>query len=91
MNRLKFNWRNKPQRIRQLLNAHKFFSLSPLFIQLFIINPAKLPFKVFLKNKRRQTKCLILRGSKMFDIVNYQVLLQNYYFEYTTIQQLLTG
>lgn len=38
MNRLKFNWRNKPQRIRQLLNAHKFFSLSPLFIQLFIIN-----------------------------------------------------
>lgn len=38
MNRLKFNWRNKPQRIRQLLNAHKFFLLSPLFIQLFIIN-----------------------------------------------------
>lgn len=38
MNRLKFNWRNKPQRIRQLLNAHTFFWLSPLFIQLFIIN-----------------------------------------------------
>lgn len=38
MNRLKFNWRNKPQRIRQVLNAHNFFLLSPLFIQLFIIN-----------------------------------------------------